>query len=208
MPILLRLLTTCLMATTIAGCSASLEGKADSFVPAHGLILVKTGSLADVRAAVIAYDSLAREKQPHTFKVELHPQSDGSIAVVLPDGFPAYDLANMTGWLSAPPDQPLVHDAVLWITSPRDGAEYYLKSEIANLRGDTLVGSSSKGRPIRVYQPEGGVSEISTPVTYIKQPKIEVSPDPISFKVTLDASTAFGNQGFVVNSPVDHRWGW
>ncbi len=176
------------------------------FFPAQGWILVKNGDIADVRAAIIDYDDLTKEIVAGTFAIELHPQTDGQLAVLLPNGFPAYDLVNMTGWLSSPPDQPSVYDAVAWITSPADGTKYYLEPEIENTWGDTLIGASNKGSSIRVYLPETGVSEISTPLTYKKEPIIDRLQDPIKISITLDKSTDFGNQNFIINSPKDHSW--
>ena len=176
------------------------------FLPAQGWILVSNGNIADVRAAIIEYDQLVKEVEPRAFAIELHPQSDGKLAVLLPNGFPAYDLANMTGWLSSPPSQLGVYDAVAWITSPRDGVKYYLEPEIANTWGDTLIGSSTEGLSIRVYLPETGVSKISTPRPYKKEPIINRLQNPIKISITLDTNTDFGNQNFVINSPNDHTW--
>ncbi|MCD9027898.1 hypothetical protein LDO26_06725 [Luteimonas sp. BDR2-5] len=164
--------------------------------------------MSDVKAAVVDYDGLSREQRPNVFRVELHPQSSGAVAVVLPDGFPAYDLANMTGWLSAPPDQENVHDAVSWITAPGSGVKYYLEPETGNPWGDTLIGASKLGQSVRVSLPETGMSEVSASYSYRDEPEIEISLQPVTIEVTLDTSTAFGNPNFVVNSPKDHDWRW
>lgn len=195
-----------LMVALATSCSASENSLDSTFKPAQGWILVENGSLSDVRAAIGDYDGLAREERPRVFRVELHPQSSGAVAVVLPDGIPAYDLANMTGWLSAPPDQVDVNGAASWIVAPGDGVKYYLEPETANPQGDTLIGASALGQPVRVYLPETGISEVSSVHLYKEEPKIELSPQPDKFEVTLDTSTAFGNHPFVVNSPKDHDW--
>lgn len=176
------------------------------FVPAQGLVLVTNGSASDVRDAIIEYDGLVREEKPAVFRVELHPQSSGKVAVVLPDGLPAYDLANMTIWLSAPPDQLEVYEAVSWLAAPGNGLQYYLEPEYDNPSGDTLLGSNNLGQSIRVYVPETGVSEISAAHAYEEQPEIEVSPQPVVIELTLDTGTSFGNPRFVVDSPRDHDW--
>jgi len=201
-----RLLFTVLMTASTTSCTAA-DGSIDtSFEPAQGWILVENGSMADVKAAIIDYDGLVREERPGLFRVELHPQSSGAVAVVLPDGFPAYDLANMTGWLSAPPDQEDVYGAASWITSPGNGVKYYLEPETSNPWGDTLIGANALGQPVRVSLPETGMSEISSAYSYRDEPNIEVSPQPIMIEVMLDTSTDFGNPQFVVNSPKDHDW--
>ena len=202
----LRLLAV-LIAASVTSCEAADDSVEDvSFKPAQGWILVKNGSVSDVKAAVRDYDVLVREERPGVFRVELHPQSSGAVAVMLPDGFPAYDLANMTGWLSAPPDQEDVYDAASWITAPGNGVKYYLEPEISNLLGDTLIGASALGQSVRVYLPETGMSEVSSARSYRNEPGIEISPQPVTIEVTLDTSTAFGNPQFVVNSPKDHDW--
>ena len=189
--------------TTPAVVDTSMNG---SFEPAHGWILVENGGLSDVKAALRDYDGLSRAERPGVFRVELHPQTNGAVAVVLPDGLPAYDLANMTGWLSAPPDQEDVHGAASWLTAPGTGIKYYLEPETSNQWGDTLVGSSSLGPSVRVYLPETGLSEVSDSHPYRAEPEIKVSSRPVTIKVTLDTNTAFGNSKFVVNAAKDHDW--
>ncbi len=202
----LRHLLALLMITSATSCKANDDSVDSSFKPAHGWILVKNGSVSDVKAAIGEYDDLVKEERPGVFRVELHPQSNGAIAVVLPDGFPAYDLANMTGWLSAPPDQEDVYDATSWITAPGTGIKYYLEPETSNPWGDTLIGASTLGQPVRVSLPGTGMSEVSAFHPYRPEPEIEISPQPVTIKVTLDTSTTFGNPQFVINSPKDHDW--
>ena len=177
-----------------------------SFKPAQGWILVKSGSVSDVKAAIRAYDGLRRPEHPGVFRVELHPQASGAVAVVLPDGLPAYDLVNMTGWLSAPPDQEGVSGVACWITAPGSEIKYYLEPEASNSWGDTLIGASTLGQSVRVSLPETGLSEVSASHSYKEEPEIKISPQPVAIEVTLDTNTAFGNYKFVVNSPKDHDW--
>lgn len=203
----MRFLSAFIVLGFIVGCDGIHHSESINFKPTHGMILVRNGSLEDIQAAIVDYDSIARELQPHTFRVELHPQANG-VAVILPDGFPAYDLANITGWLNAPPNQQNVYDAVSWIASPGDGTNYYLEPEEENIRGDTLVGASKAGQSIRIYQPECGISNVSHHFSYIEKPEIVVSQNPVKFEVVLDADTSFGNPNFLVNSPNNHTWGW
>lgn len=189
-------------------CRAAEESVDDSFKPAQGWILVKSGPVSEVKAAVIEYDSLVRDERPGIFRIELHPQSTGAVAVVLPKGLPAYDLTNMTGWLNAPPGQETVHDAASWITSPESGTKYYLEPETSNPWSDTLIGASASGQSIRVSLPETGMSEVSASYSYRHEPDIEISTQPVIIEVTLDTSTAFGNPMFILNSPKDHDWRW
>lgn len=191
----------------VASSSTTVDPVSATLKPARGWILVRNGSEADVKAAIVDYDALVRRKG-RTYRVELHPQSGGGVAVLLPDGFPAYDLANMTGWLNAPPEQESVHDAVSWITSPGDGVKYYLQPEIENARGDTLIGASVEGRSIRVYLPEAGISELSLRLSYQSEPDIEISQSPIKIQVTRSVNSDFGNPDFIINSAKDYGWGW
>lgn len=197
-----------MIASAATSCSAADKSVNSSFKPAQGWILVENGSVSDVKEAVSDYDSLAREERPGVFRIELHPQSSGAVAVVLPDGLPAYDLANMTGWLSAPPDQENVYGAVSWLMSPGNGVKYYLEPETNNSWGDTLIGASVLGQSVRVSLPETGMSEVSEIHSYREEPEIEISSQPVTIKVTLDTNTAFGNPEFVVNSPKNHDWRW
>ena len=198
-----QVLLAVLVFASAASCKTALESP---FKPAQGWILVKNGRVSDIGAAIRDYDGLARDERPGVFRVELHPQTDGSVAVVLPDGFPAYHLANMTGWLSAPPDLESVHGAHSWITAPGDGIKSYLEPETSNAWGDTLIGASTLGRSIRVFLPETGISETFQSRTYREEPQIQISPLPVTMEVTLDTNTAFGNPRFTVNRPMDHDW--
>lgn len=167
-----------------------------AFEPAQGWILVAHGSLSAIESAIIEYDSLYLPNRPGSFKIQLHPQSDGSVAVMLPDGLPAYDLANLAGWLNAPPDQIDVSDAVAWITAPADGTRYYLEPDPDNPFGDTLVGASSTGQSVRIYLPETGLMQDCTDCSYREEPEIEISTNPTTVAVALETSTEFGNPEF------------
>ena len=82
--------------------------------------------------------------------------------------------------------------------------KYYLEPETSNAWGDTLIGASTLGQPIRVFLPETGISEISVSQNFREEPRIQISPKPVTLEVTLDTNTAFGNPRFVVNRPMDH----
>jgi hypothetical protein len=186
-------------ASLVSGCGDHTAASASGFTPTQGIILLTQGSVADIRAAIREYDGLFREEVPGSFVVEIHPQPDGTTAIVAPGGLPAYDFANLTVWLDAPPSQPQVGGAVVWVESPGDGESYYLEPEAENPWGDTMIGSSHAGRMIRVAVPETGISLAKNRVVYRKRPPIETSPSPVVIVVTLDTNTAFGNPGFVPN---------
>lgn len=173
-----------------------------AFEPAQGWILVAHGSLSAIESAIIQYDSLYLPERPGSFRIQLHPQSDGSVAVMLPDGLPAYDLANLTGWLNDPPDQSDVSDAVAWITAPADGTRYYLEPDPDNPFGDTLVGASSTGQSVRVYLPETGLIEDCADRSYREEQGIETSANPTTMTVRLDTNTSFGNPQFRLSAGV------
>lgn len=201
----LRHLVALLLATAAAEGSAAAHARDPDFVPARGWILVRHGTVEDIQAAIVDYDGLAREERPGTFEVELHPQANGSVAVRFPQGLPAYDMTNMTGWLDAPPDQPDVGDAAVWMTSPGNGREYSLWPEHDNAWGDTLVGASADGLSVRVYLPECALQAISMTQAYAAEPDIEKSPAPVRLRITLDTNTGFGNPRFLVEGPAGDR---
>lgn len=185
------------MATVIPQASGASPDPA--FTPSQGWILVHHGSPVEVQKAIAEYDELAREIHPGVFRIELHPQPDGRTAVLLPDGFPAYDLVNMTGWLDTPPEEIDAYDATAWIVSPTTGIKYSLMPEVENAWGDTMLGASSEGVSIRIRIPECEASEIPQRVAYQAEPHIDIASEPIRMDVTLDTNTKFGNPGFVVS---------
>lgn len=174
------------------------------FEPAQGWILVSKGDVSEVKAAISDYDGGSLGTHLAVFRVELHPQTTGTVAVLLPDGFPVYDLTNMASWLDAPPDQTGVYGAVAWLTAPGSGIRYYLEPEVHNPFGDSMIGASAQGQAVRVYLPQSGLSELTSVQPYRDEPDIEISAQPLVMELTLDTDPVFGNQQFVVNNPVDH----
>jgi len=203
-----KLLLLIFLLSTMVACESPGPSTDPSFKPAQGWILVKSGTVSEIEDAIRDYNQMRRNLYPDVFRIELHPQRTGHVAVLLPDGLPAYDLPNLTGWLSAPPEQPTVSDAVVWITSPGDGTRYYLEPETSNPWGDTLIGASSSEKPVRVSLPETGLSVVSSIHLYRDEPDLEISTNPVVLKVTLDTNTKFGNPTFVIDSPMDHDWRW
>lgn len=125
---------------------------------------------------------------------------------MFPKGIPSYDIANITIWLNAPPNQESVYGAKSWVSTPDGTNEYFLKPEVENDWGDTLVGSSKSGTSIRIYVPETGMSELSQPVQYEQEPKILLSSKPINFAITLDTDISWANPKLSINQPIDHDW--
>jgi hypothetical protein len=191
---------------TMIACESESQSVDPSFEAAQGWILVKNGTVPEVADAIREYDTLRRNDFPGHFSIELHAQRRGYVAVVLPDGLPAYDLPNLTGWLNAPPGHLRVSDAVAWIISPGTKEKYYLEPEKSNPWGDTLIGARSTGTPVRVYLPSTGLSEVSSGRPYRNEPDVQLTESPITLQVTLDTNTAFGNPLFVIDSPMDHDW--
>lgn len=186
-----------MLATTLVEAAEVPDNHA--FTPSQGWILVRHGSVEDVRGAIVEYDGLTREIRPAVFRMELHPQRAGGVAILLPDGLPAYDLANLAGWLDAPPGrEDDVHGAIAWLVSPTSGVKFSLVPEAANEEGDTMLGASGDGASIRIWQPEGRASLIPQRVVYQPEPDIDIARDPMSMEVTLDTNPAFGNPGFVI----------
>ncbi|WP_139309815.1 hypothetical protein [Teredinibacter haidensis] len=188
----------------LVGCSDS-KGLNDmsklEFESTHGWVLVKNGSVSEIQEAILGYDSIAKEQTPKLFSVELHPQENSTTAVLFPDGLPSYDMANITIWLDAPPEQKSVYGARSWLTTPEAKIKYYLKPEVENEWGDTLVGVSEKGIAIRVHAPETGIEKIEKSVVYKSEPKIELNSNPVRFSITLDTDISWANPMFIVNMP-------
>ena len=194
-----RLMVFLLLAMAAAITQASETSRDPDFTASQGWILVHHGSPREVQKAIAEYDELAREIRPGVFRIELHQQQDGRVAVLLPDGLPAYDLVNMTGWLDAPPEEIDAYGANAWIVSPTTGTKYSLMPDVANTWGDTMLGASVEGISIRLQIPEGRASEIPQHVPYQVEPHIDLVSDPIRMNVTLDTNTQFGNPGFVID---------
>ncbi|MFV9657318.1 hypothetical protein ACNFCK_20725 [Pseudomonas sp. NY15366] len=198
-----------ILVLVLLGCGESKKASPvteSDFLPAKGWVLIENGSIEEIRAAILDYDSLVREEVPGTFTVELHEQKDGSIAALFPDGLPSYDIANITVWLDAPPNQKNVYGAKSWVSTPDGTSEYFLKPEVENEWGDTLVGSSKSGTSIRIYVPETGMSEIAQTVDYEPEPTISLSSKPMSFSITLDTDISWANPMLSINKPINHDW--
>ncbi len=198
-----------ILVLVLFGCGESKEASPVSesdFLLVKGWVLVESGSVEEIRAAISDYDSLAREEVAGTFKVELHEQQDESIAVLFPSGLPSHDIANITVWLDAPPNQENVYGAKSWVSAPDGTNEYFLKPEAENEWGETLVGSSKLGTSVRIYVPETGMSEVSQLVEYQSEPTISLSSKPVSFFITLDTDISWANPMLSVNQSIDHDW--
>ncbi len=176
------------------------------FEAMSGWVLISNGSVEDIRAAILDYDSLVREETPGKFLVEIHQQKEGGVAVLFPDGLPSYDMANITVWLDAPPEQQNVYDAKAWVRPPNESKKYFLRPEVENEWGDTLVGSNTKGKSIRVYVPETGISEISQTIEYETEPEVLLNPNPVRITITLDTEISWANPKFSINKPLNHIW--
>lgn len=193
----------------ISGCGESKNINSVSksnFIPANGLVLVENGNIGEVKAAISDYDSIAKEEVAGTFIVELHEQKDGSVAVIFPNGIPSYDIINIIVWLDAPPNQENVYGAKSWVSTPDGTTKYFLKPEIENEWGDTLIGSSKEGKSIRIYVPEIGISEVSHSIKYETEPKIFLSSNPLRFAITLDTDVSWANPKLSINKSIDHDW--
>lgn len=178
-----------------------------AFVPVQGWIRVDRGGLDAVRAAIGDYGRLHAPVRPAMFRIELHAQPDGAVAVVPRDGLPAFDIANLTVWLSAPPDRMEVEGASVRLVSPGDGLDYALAPELDNPAGDTLVGMRSDGRPVRVFVPETFITEADAPFDVPPAAECMLTDAPVVLDLQLDTDSTFGNPGFVLDASMDERPG-
>jgi len=199
----MRPLFLLLIAFTIIACEenqAMQDTQIAAFEPTQGLILVKQGTLSQIEAAIRDYDGLIEPVTAGNFPIEIHPQPDGSFAILPTLGLPSFDMVNMTVWLDAPPEQEDTGDAVAWATSPGDGVAYYFEPERENSWGDTMIGATISGGSVRVTAPETHLSPAEHHVTYRARPNVVMSVTPLTLVVTLDKDAEFGNPLLLLES--------
>ena len=176
--------------------------------PAQAWICVHKGTPDLVRQAITAYANNFKKMTPRAFRVSVAEHPSGFLAVTFPDGAPPYDVVNLIGWLNQPPDFKEVSGAVGWITSPASNLRYSLQPESGNQWGDTLIGTSSHGKTVQVYQPDATMCEVSRRVIPLPEPDVSALPagSGLTFSVTLDIDPSFGNAEFKITHPKDTNW--
>ena len=202
-----------LLSCLLGGCGEEEAGRpASSSTPppasAAGWIRVDNGTPELIKRAVVAHAESFRKVKPQRFRVSVAKHPSGFFVVTFPDGVRPYDLVNLIGWLDQPPDITGVSGATGWITSPATGVTYSLRPDAENSWGDTLIGTSSDGKAVQVYQPEVSMCEISRRVIPVPEPDLsQAQTDSLpTFTVTLDVDPSFGNPEFKMTHPKDTNW--
>jgi hypothetical protein len=166
----------------------------------HTSWILVEGSAADtIQQAVIEHSKIARPEVPQNYNVSIHDIGDNRFAVMFDPPAPPYAFANLIGWL---------HDArmcrgssraVGWLVAPGNGTRYFLMPD-GKAGGDTLVGISGAGRTISLFLPDCSATRTKTKVKEVPEPELPAfdSNSGVTFTVTLDADTAFGNPDFDV----------
>lgn len=188
--------------------SPPAESPPSAVKSAQGWICVHKGTPELARAAINAYADNFKKVTPREFRVNIVEHQAGFLVVTFPDGISPYDFVNLIGWLNQPPETKGVSGTAGWITSPASGLRYALQPESGNQWSDTLVGTSSDGKAVQVYQPGATMCEISRNVAVLPEPDISSLPagSGITFSVTLDVDPSFGNPEFKITHPKDTNW--
>jgi hypothetical protein len=160
--------------------------------PAECAIRMLTGSPELAHETVQEHSDLFRKVKAPDFPVHIALHPDGFTAVQFPEGLPPYHFVNLLAVLNAPKADEQT-GAAGWITSPGTGIRYSLQPEFDNEWGDTLVGSSWEGAPVRVYLPERAMCSLSTLVPPLPEPDFSAVPADggIATSVRCDVDPSF-----------------
>lgn len=169
------------------------------FESTAGWIWVRQGSIDQIKAVICEYTSVFVPQNPQIFRAELHCQSNGTVALLFPDGLPAYDLVNLTSWLNSPPDKDRPRNAVVWLTSCGDGTRYFFQAKPEGERNDTLIGADERGQGLHVYLPDNTLWTESDPIPFQQEPEIEHNSYPEVLELSLDVNMTFGNPSFEIS---------
>jgi hypothetical protein len=162
-------------------------------------ILVEGSSPDAIRKAVVEHSELTGKVQPSGHQVTILPLGAGRWGITFDPPAPPYAFTNLIGWLDDPEMTQGARRAFGWLVAPSSGIRYFLAPQSPNQGGDTLVGVGADGSRVSVYLPECAVSRCADRLTAITEPALPASGAPVvSFEVTLDADTAFGNPQFAV----------
>ncbi len=163
-------------------------------------ILVEGSNAATIKQAVVEHAGIAAHEQPQPHRVAVFELDAGRFAVTFDPPAPPYAFANLIGWLDDPRMCRGTRRAVGWLVAPGDGTRYFLAPQRANAGGDTLVGVTDDGGRVSVFLPDCSVSRSAARVEVVAEPELpggDAEP-VITFEVTLDGDTSFGNPQFVV----------
>lgn len=200
----------------LASVEAVAQNRDPAFVPGQGAILVNEAPDV-VRADVASYAALdathgLAQAHPDTFRIDLHPQPDGRVALRFPDGFPADDIAGLAAWLGSPCRKPTPPVAAAWIVA-QDGAAYYLESEPTletdqegedprdgcREEGGVLTGASLAGQYVRYDAWRSHLTTAGAGRPYRPEPALPRSDTAVTIRVTRDTDMSYGGNQLVLD---------
>ncbi|MBD9481015.1 hypothetical protein [Pseudoxanthomonas sp. PXM02] len=204
-----------LLACAALASEVDAQDRDPAFVPAQGWILVRE-TVETVQADIASYTEYLKTEDPtDTFRIELHPQADGQVALMFPDGFPATDLAGLTGWVGSPCRKLTPAVASAWIVA-QDGAAYYLESDptLEVLEDETekeardgcregggvLYGASSAGQHVRYDIRNAHLVTAETGTPYRKESAPARSGAPVLLRAAIPNQTARPDDGLVLDT--------
>jgi hypothetical protein len=163
-------------------------------------ILVEGSDAATIQRAIAEHANIAAHVQPQPHQVAVFALGAGRFAVSFTPPAPPYAFTNLIGWLDDPRMCRGSRRAVGWLVAPSGGTRYFLAPQRANAGGDTLVGVSDSGRQVSVFLPDCSVTRSTARVDVVTEPEFpsEDAELVLTFEVTLDGDTSFGNPQFAV----------
>lgn len=171
-------------------------------------INVRLGSPSEVQRAVESYSELSEHLECREVMAEITKIQDGTVGVTFSEHIPPYAFLNLMGWLNGPPDVEGVTSATGWYSSPSSGIRYAFWPDESNPQGDTLIGVSSEGERVSVYQPDLSFCRRSQPVDQPSEPTLESTKDSIRMKflVPVEVMENFGNPALEFTHVPDTPW--
>ena len=163
-------------------------------------ILIDGSNAATIKRSVVEHAGIAAHVQPQSHRVAVFELVADRFALTFDPPAPPYAFTNLMGWLDDPRMCRGVRRAVGWLVAPCDGTRYFLMPQRVNAGGETLVGVADDGGRVSVFLPDCSVRRAAARVEVAEEPELRgVNAEPvITFEVTLDGDTSFGNPQFVV----------
>jgi hypothetical protein len=179
------------------------------FLPSQpAWIQVRDGHLPQIKKAVAEYAKLNPGSNPAPLEVTVYSHADGFFVLTFSGPVPTYPFVNLVGWLDDPPGVRGVSGAKGWYGAPGSQERYALCPDQSNPWKDTLLGYSTAGRKIEVYQPEGWICQSTKPVALLPEPSI--SPVRLNalarVPCLINHDSSFGNPTFQITHPPDTDW--
>lgn len=163
-------------------------------------ILVDGSSPEVIQDAVIEHSNIAKAELPVQHSTMIFRIDSRRFGVSFDPPAPPYAFANLIGWLDDPEMCRGTRGAIGWLVAPGDRTRFFLAPQRGNAGGDTLIGVAIDGRRVSVFLPDCSVSSSTARVEVVSEPVFPGADTKpvVTFEVTLDGNTSFGNPKFVV----------